>query len=413
MIGNTRLTAEKVVPRGEHNTSGMVLESKWKTGEKSRLVVGIDLWQRKLVTSRDKFINQEILDAFQGVKTIMQVVRTEKPNPDSRFFSGGVFVQHESSHLNDKLELTVGARIDRIRVSNDQGLDPFALTINGVVQDPVPNQRIIFAADTIGAWSWSANVGALYHLVKNLDVTANIGRSFRSPSLEERFKYIDLGSKVRLGDPNLKPENGLFGDIGLRIWKDRLQLQANGYVNYLNDMIVETPGVFVYTLNTGPDAGLTDTLPALKNANVARALLTGFDASVNYTPFANTVIYAKGSFVRGINLEQDEDLPLIPPFSAGSGFRYHVPGVFTVEWTTNWVAAQNKIAVGETATESYFLSDFSLYSASKEFGVTSFQLFAGVDNVFNKSYRNHLATNRGMVLAEPGRNVFLKVVMRF
>lgn len=413
VVGNTRLTAEKVLPRGEHNTSGMVLESKWKTGEKSLFVGGIDLWQRKLVTSRDKYIKQEILDAFEMVKATMQVIRSEKPNPDSRFGSAGFFFQHESSHMNDKLSLTLGARLDRIRVANDKGLDPFAISINGVLKEPVPNQRVVFEADTIGTWSWSANAGALYHLFKNLDITANVGRSFRSPSLEERFKYIDLGSKVRLGDPNLKPEKGLFGDIGLRIWKDRLQVQANGFINYLNDMIVEIPGVFVYTLNTGPDTGLTDTLPALQNANVDRALLTGFDGSVNYQLFSNAVVYARASYVRGINLEQNSDLPLIPPFSTGAGFRYHVPGVFTVEWTTSWIAAQNKIAVGEATTQSYFLSDFSLYSASKEIGIASFQLFSGVDNVFNKSYRNHLATNRGMILVEPGRNVFVKLVMRF
>jgi hemoglobin/transferrin/lactoferrin receptor protein len=411
--GNTRLTAEKVTPRGNHNTDGMVLESKWKTGNNGKLVGGIDMWQRKLVTTRDKYILQEIINSFQQVQSSMQVIRSEKPNPDSQFGSAGIFLQHESSMLNDKLELTVGARLDRIRVANDQGLDPFGITINGVAKDPVPNQRIIFAADTIGAWSWSANASALYHLLKTMDVTLNVGRSFRSPSLEERFKYIDLGSKVRLGDPNLKPEKGLFGDIGFRVWKDKLQIQANGFINYLNDMIVETPGFFVYTLNTGIGAGVVDTLPALKNANVDRALLTGFDASINYQPFSNTVIYGKTSFVRGINLEQSNDLPLIPPFTVGAGFRYNFPGIFTLEWTTNWVAAQKKIAIGETATDSYFLSDFSLYSASKEIGITSFQLFAGVDNVFNKSYRNHLATNRGLILTEPGRNVFVKLVMRF
>jgi hemoglobin/transferrin/lactoferrin receptor protein len=178
-------------------------------------------------------------------------------------------------------------------------------------------------------------------------------------------------------------------------------------------MIVETPGIFVYTLNTGSDSGLTDTLPALVNANVSRALLTGFDASVNYQPFTNAAIHAKAAYVRGINLEQKNDLPLIPPFTAGAGFRYYIPGVFTIEWTTNWVAAQNRIATGETATESYFLSDFSLYSTARQMGVTSFQLFAGVDNVFNKSYRNHLATNRGMILVEPGRNVFVKLIIKF
>jgi outer membrane receptor protein involved in Fe transport len=71
------------------------------------------------------------------------------------------------------------------------------------------------------------------------------------------------------------------------------------------------------------------------------------------------------------------------------------------------------VAPGESTTESYFLSDFSIYSSSKELGITSFQIFAGVDNVFNKAYRNHLATNRGMILSEPGRNVFIKLVMKF
>ena len=266
VTGNIRLTAEKVLPRGDHNTSGMVLESKWKTGEKGKLVGGIDLWQRKLKTSRDKYILQEIVNSFQQVQSSMEVIRSEKPNPDSQFGSAGVFLQHESKLLDDKLELTAGARLDRIRVANDQGVDPFGISFNGVAKDPVPNQRIIFAADTIGAWSWSANASALYHLLKNMDVTLNVGRSFRSPSLEERFKYIDLGSKVRLGDPNLKPEKGLFGDIGLRVWKDKLQIQANGFINYLNDMIVETPGIFVYALSTGINTGVVDTLPALKNA---------------------------------------------------------------------------------------------------------------------------------------------------
>jgi outer membrane receptor protein involved in Fe transport len=142
-------------------------------------------------------------------------------------------------------------------------------------------------------------------------------------------------------------------------------------------------------------------------------MLAGFDASANFQPFTNAVISIKTSYVRGIDLELKEDLPLIPPFSAGAGFRYHLPGVCTAEWTTSWVSAQNKIALGETATESYFLSDFSLYSALKNFGVTTFQIFAGVDNVFNKSYRNHLATNRGMILVEPGRNVFIKLVIKF
>jgi len=411
--GNIRTTALDVTPVGKHHTTGATLESKWKTGEHGNLVAGIDLWQRKLETKREKYIQQEVLDQSGNVLKTNAVIRYEEPIPDSRFGSAGMFAQQEFSLAQDRLELTLGARIDRIAVANDQALDPLAISINGVYKDPVPSQRITFAADTIGAWSWSANAGALYHVRKNLDITANVGRSFRSPSLEERFKYIDLGSKVRLGDPNLKPEKGVFGDIGLRIWQDRLQVQANAFVNYLNDMIVETPGIFIYTLNTGTGAGLTDTLPALINANVDRALLTGFETSVHVQAFKNAVVYAKASYIRGRNLKENTDLPLIPPFSVGAGFRYYIQHVCTVEWTTNWVADQNKIAVGETATDSYFLSNLSLYTASKTLGGTSFQLFAGVDNLFDQSYRNHLATNRGLILTEPGRNVFVKLVVKY
>ncbi len=413
ILGNTRLTVEKVLPRGEHNTSVLVLESKWKAGEKHQLVAGIDLWQRKLETSREKYIRQEILDAFLMVQQTMQIVRGEQPNPDSRFGSAGLFIQQESKLFHEQLELTYGARVDRISVSNDQGLDPLGLSVDGLIKDPVPNQRVVFEADTTGAWSWSANISGLWHMLPSFDVTFNAGRSFRSPSLEERFKYIDLGSKVRLGDPSLKPEKGLFADLGFRIWRDRLQVQANGFVHYMNDMIVETPGIFIYTLNTGPDAGLTDTLPALINANVDRALLAGFEGGVNYQLFKNLVLFAKTAYVRGINLESEGNLPLIPPFTSGVGFRYQLPGIFNIEWTTNWLSAQRKIATGETETDGYFISDFALYSAAKEFGITSFQVFTGVDNVFNTSYRNHLATNRGIILAEPGRNVFLKVILRF
>jgi hemoglobin/transferrin/lactoferrin receptor protein len=323
LSGNTRITAEKVLPRGHHNTSGMVLETKWSTGNQGMLVGGIDIWQRKLVTTRDKYIKQEILDQFQQVLNTLDVIRSEKPNPDSRFGSAGLFLQHEMSLLNERMEVIAGARIDRVRVINDQGLDPFSITINGLLKDPVPGQRIVFESDTVGDWSWSANAGMLFHLSKHVDLTANIGRSFRSPSLEERFKYIDLGSKVRLGDPQLIPEKGVFGDIGLRIWGNSLQVQVNGFINHLKDMIVEIPGQFIYTLNTGTSAGVADTLPALVNANVDRALLAGFDGSVNFQPFRNAIVYARASWVRGLNLEQANDLPLIPPFTSGAGFRYH------------------------------------------------------------------------------------------
>ncbi len=411
--GNFRITANEFLPKGEHYTQGVVLESKLHVNDNHRLVAGIDLWQRELVTSREKYITQEVLDDFQMVVKTLEIVRGEKPIPDSKFGSAGLFVQDEFSLMNNKLDLTLGARIDRVQVSSDMAVDPVFLIVNDVNKDPVPGQRVIFNEQSLGAWSWSAHASGMYHLSGDLDLVATIGRSFRSPSLEERFKYIDLGSKVRLGDPELDPEKSLFADLGMRYWRDDFNIKASGFVHKLNDMIVEMPGEFVYRLSAEEGVGITDTLPALINTNIDKALLTGAEVSVNASLFPNFVLTGQAAYVRGINLTTDGSLPLIPPFSATIGARYHIMGSFVAEWNTRYFASQKQIAPGETETEGYMISEASVYSLPKQFGLATFQIFAGVDNIFNKSYVNHLATNRGLVTAEPGRNVFIKIKMNF
>lgn len=413
MNGNFRITANRILPRGEHNTRGLVLETKLNINETNRLVAGVDLWQRKLLTSREKFITQEVLDDFHMLVKTFDIVRGEKPIPDSRFGSLGLFVQDEISLFNDKLSLTLGGRLDRIQVNSVQGVDPLYLIVNGEKRDPVPGQRVIFEERSAGAWSWSAHASAMYHLSRKLDLVSTIGRSFRSPSLEERYKYIDLGSKVRLGDPELDSEKGLFGDLGLRYWMQGFNVNAAGFVHFLNNMIVEIPGEFVYRLTAGEGVGITDTLPALVNTNVDRALLYGSEVSFNLSVTNEFVIIGQVAFVRGMNLTTEGNLPLIPPLNTTLGARYHISGSFVGEWNTRYFARQDRVVTGESITDAYFVSDVSLYTLPKQFGPASFQIFSGVDNIFNKSYTNHLATNRGMVVAEPGRNVFLKVKMNF
>ncbi|MBT4401520.1 MAG: TonB-dependent receptor [Bacteroidetes bacterium] len=412
-VGNNRITATKITPDGFHYTNGFVLESRWKVSAKNHILAGVDLWQRRIETSREKYITQEILDDFDMVQQVMEIVKGEKPIPDARFSSAGIFIQDEFSLMDGNLDMSIGARLDGIQVANEQGIDPVSLVINGNIKDPVPGQRVVFEAQTQLDFSWSANLGALYHLNESVDVTVNAGRSFRSPSIEERFKYIDLGSKVRIGDPDLKPEKGWFGDLGMRVWEERFTAQLNGFVNYLTDMIVEMPGEFEYYLVSTNDLNLIDTIPALINTNVDRALLTGFEAKANYLITKSVVVWGKAAYVRGIDINNKSDLPLIAPFSASAGFRYQLPGLFSIEWTTSAVSAQNKVAEGETTTDGYFVSDFSLFSTPRQFGVATFQIFAGVDNIFNKDYTNHLATNRGQILVEPGRNVFVKLQMKF
>ena len=404
-VGNKRQTVNRITPGGAHHSQGLTFESHFDIANNHLLLLGMDYWQRRVVTTREKYITQEILDDFQMVLKTLELVRGEKPIPDARFASGGLFLQDRISLADGRIEWQTGTRVDGIQVKNDEARDPSYLLLNGQAQDPVPGQRLVFEAQTRFGVSWSFNSSLVWHMNKKQDFMLNAGRSFRSASLEERFKYIDLGSRVRLGDPDLKPEKGWFADLGYRLWGDRILIQSNAFVHYLNDMIVEKPGVFVYNS--------TDSLPALINTNVDQALLFGYELSARFTVVHNFSLTAKSAYTRGLDLANQGNLPLIAPLNAAVELRYRIADVAALEWTSMYVAPQNKIASGETATPGFTVSGISMVSEEKTLGKAAFRVIAGVDNLFNAKYRNHLSTNRGVILTEPGRNVFVKLEMRF
>ena len=411
--GMQRVTPELVTPIGNHLTHGAQLQSTWNFTEKNTLIAGVDVWSRKLTTERTKIIRSEVLDPEGIVVKTNNLIRGETPIPESSFGSAGIHIQDESHLINDKLTLIVGGRVDIIGVKNDEGFDIDYLIVNGIRNDSPPNQRITFEKGNEHSISWSANSGMLYKLFKDTDLSLNLARSFRSPSLEERFKYIDLGNFVRLGDPNLRPESGYSADLGLRIWKPELNFQINAFVNRISNMIVEIPGEFIYTNNTGPSEGTTDTIPALINANVSKALLYGIDFGLQYNIYSGLVLCASGAYVRGKDTEADANLPQIPPLSGRLGLRYKFRRIGSAEVTVIGAARQDKIAGGENETGGYARYDLALNSTSISVGKSKLQIFAGIENITDRSYTNHLATNRGGISVESGRNIYMRLILSF
>ena len=411
--GAQRVTPELVTPVGNHLTHGAQLQSTWNFTEKNTLIAGLDVWSRKLTTERTKIIKSEVLNSEGIVVKTNNLIRGETPIPESSFSSTGIHLQDESHLINDKLTLIVGGRMDIIGVKNHEGFDIDYLIVNGIRNDTPPNQRITFEMGSETSTSWSATSGILYKLFKETDLSLNLARSFRSPSLEERFKYIDLGNYVRLGDPKLKPESGYSADLGLRIWKPKFSFQIDAFVNRISNMIIETPGEFVFTLNTGAAEGTTDTIPALINANVSKALLYGADFGIQYNVYSYLVLFASGTYVRGKDTEAHTNLPQIPPLNGRLGLRYSYPGIGSAEVTIIGAARQDKIAEVEKQTSGYARYDLAVSSTNINLGPTRLQIFAGIDNISDRSYTNHLATNRGSISVEPGRNIYLRLSLSF
>jgi hemoglobin/transferrin/lactoferrin receptor protein len=405
--GNTQLTEPTLMtPTGEHLTNGVQLQGTLKMSENDVLIMGADLWGRKLTTSRQRFITVKVNNPAGTTLVTNNIERGETPIPESRSNNAGFFIQNENYLLDKRLTIITGARIDGVQITNKKGYDVDYIILNGVRNDAPSTQRLTFEAGNEGSISWSANGGILYKIDSNTDLSLNVARSFRAPSLEERFKYIDLGSYVRLGNPALMPEKGYSADMGLRVWKKNLTLQAGVYINSITNMIAEIPGEFTYTLTSGSQP---QTLPAFINSNISKALLYGFDFQLDYNLYRNWTVMLSGAYVRGKDMGEDGNLPMMPPLKGGVGARYSNYRFGSLEMHLTAVAKQNKIAAGESETPGYLRLDMFYNTREFTIGATRLQLFAGIDNITDTSYTNHLSTNRGDISIEPGRNLFLRL----
>ena len=393
-----RISVLKLTPDARHYTNGIQFQTDWQIGKYNYLISGIDLWRRNLDSRRERFQKIEILDSVtHNVISTTYKTTGERPIPESDYTSLGAYAQNETKLFSDKLKLTLGTRIDEVKTTNSLTYNPvYEIINNGNINYSPSGQIIIWNPREINDVSWSGNVGLLYRAFSDIDFTLTAGRSFRSPSLEERYQYIDLGNLVRVGNPDLVPEKGLFLDGGIRVWKHNLNFTGDVYINSFTDLVAEIPGTF-------------EGRSAYIKTNIGSARYYGFDFDFIYNIYRQILIYGTLSYVRGEDIGNNTDLAQIPPLNGRLGIKLPVLSYLTIDVSSTVFAAQNKIAAGEIATPGYAVFDFGVYSVHFKYSGLEFQFAGGIQNILDKSYRDHLATNRGSITSEPGRNFYLRM----
>lgn len=390
----------KISPSARHYVTGIQLQSNWLIG-RSLLLAGVDAWQRNLDSRREKYIIHSARDGQSGTLT-REFTETigEKPLPEASFRSIGIYAQDEIPFFGDRFKVTVGARADKITVKNDRVSNPVYYYTTPAGMKKAPPTVINWGAMDKNDYSWSGNVNMLYKLSRELNLTFSYSRSFRAASLEERYKYIDLGSLVKLGNPELKPEKGNYIDAGFRYNTTSIRADGNIFINYLADQIIEIPGTF-----EGRNAFLS--------VNAGKSRLYGFDGSAEIKVSGNSDITFNAAYVRGEDISDNNNLPEIPPLNGRVGYRVRIPEIISGELVMNIFAPQDKTAPGELKTPGYVYYSMYLSSAAIRLPGSHLRIFAGCENILDKSYRNHISTIRGLILNEPGRNIFLKLNLEF
>jgi hemoglobin/transferrin/lactoferrin receptor protein len=368
-------------PSAKHTMDGVQMQAGWLPGGEHRIIAGVDAWQRSYTGRR--------IRELKARNTII----ADLPLPDATFRSAGVYVQDVMRLFDGATRASIGARADLVDVWNTQAFDLLYTEVNGVRNTAPPNRVLRWREAEYSEVSWSAHAGVVQRLTTAIDATLNLARSWRAPALEERYQYIELGGATYIGDPALRAEKGTCVDVGLRVRTEQFSATANAFLNEMRDLVV--------------DAQRLDTLYVKENVGEAR--LYGFELASEYSPTPGATAYLGFSFVRGEDIGSGGNLPSIAPATLRMGLRFSAFDAVHGDVRLTVTDDQGYVAAGEKTTPGSGVVDLYLRGNTLRVAGLGVQVFAGIENLFDRPYRRHLSTLRGLVNLEPGRNLFARL----
>ncbi|MFZ5518506.1 MAG: TonB-dependent receptor [Candidatus Zhuqueibacterota bacterium] len=335
------------------------------------LVAGIDLYSEFDETDR---IADAVINNAAGVIVKDPPADLTPPSPKAERKSLGVYIEDEHT-VATRLTITAGARFDYM-ISHADGTPATlaAQNIDKMDQD------------------FSGNLGALYRLTPRLHLMANIGRAFKAPTLQERLFAGTAQVGYLYGNPALNSERSLNMDGGFKWQTVNFSGEFNLFHNRITDFIVMKP------ISAAADTFLYD--------NVGKAALFGGELQIRYNLTRRISLLVSSSYTRGEDETSGDALPKVPPFQGIVGLRFDGTGrAYWIEFNGRFVAAQDRVADDEPATDGYNLFNFSSGINVQSVIRSSFPLYVTfhVRNLFDKSYRDHLSYVTWW--DAPGRNI--------
>ena len=282
-----------------------------------------------------------------------------------------VFGQHQIILLEGRLQLSAGVRgqFYRIRAADRPA---FLGSINA--------ERSITGDGSVAYFMRSTNTKLRGH----------VGNGFRAPSLFERFgggTFPNVGF-VRFGDPTLRAEQSISVDGGVdqRLAHDRVLLAFTYFYTRLQRAIAFT-GFTTDPLGIGRFSGYV---------NRSGGLARGLESSIELTPFRGTSIRASYSYTNSDRFVPARGLQpeyVIPKNLLGLNLsqRYRALNFsFDLNRTGSYLAPvfENDFPFRQADLKfsGYTKADlFASYERRINERVTAV-LFAGADNIFNRSY---------------------------
>lgn len=317
------------------------------------------------------------------------------PNVDTESF--GLYGEYKRN-LSDRLRLVAGLRLDTTKTKADSSKADRNLYYD------YKDTRSTSKTDTYP----SGNLQLFYELQKGTELFVGLGHSVRVPDAQERyFVRFDW-----VGNPELKPSKNTELDLGIKYSTDRTLIKATAFYSFVQDYITVHKQGKVHNL-PGPD---------VRSYENVDAQFFGGEVDLRLSLTQELFLFGGTSYVQArketrpgppqnINSSRVAE---IPPLKTRLALRYD-KGVYFGEVETILSATQNRVDrdLNEQKTSGYGVVNVKVGGNFKGFTIS-----AGIDNVFDKKYFEHLSYLRdpfatGVKVPEPGRTFYVNASYTF
>lgn len=305
--------------------------------------------------------------------------------PHARMTDPGVFA--EVNHpITEYSTVAVGGRLDFVETT-------------AAASDLRPNSSL-FGADTLS----QQDTLCAFYLQDRIDLndhwqlTPGVGQAQRPNTLLERYadalfvSVAQQGFTRVIGTTTLDPERDWQVDLRLNAKYENFRGNASVYHAWVQDYVTFEDEI-VPTLS--PDARL------FRYINTDLATLAGFSLYGEYDLTPRLTPFAQMWYVEGRDQQINAPLPSIPPLESTVGIRLHDEDggrTWGVEFAARMVDMQDRLGsvhVAGTASDSVVIEEqtpgFTVWHVRSYWNVRKhLTVIAGVDNLFNRTYQEHL-----------------------
>ena len=355
----------------------------------------------------------------------------------------GIFSEWTGSY--QRAEVEFGIKYKRVKTDADE-VDAFpanvepAASMMGTPPAAVRALRNRFNSADRSQTDYNLDLAAKlnYPLNDEFSLIAGYARKTRSPTYIERYLWIPLNVNAGLGDGNnyignieLDPEWSNQFELGLDWANDRAYFTPRVHYqrinNYIQGVAVEMNMFNMPIIGVSANAN-GDPTP-LQYQNV-EAEIYGFDTAWGYEINQQWLLSGSATYVRGKRRDVNDDLfHIAPPRASAAITRQFGNGSATLEGVL--VARQTKISDELTddpanpnnnndSTPGYGL--INLYGQYSPASMSNVSISAGVENLLDKDYTDHLngfnrVAGNGVDIGErlpgPGINAFITLGISF